>query len=109
MMRCHGVCAPPLAKAVGGSLPRLIADRESKIKRRIKSRTRSHRAVHDAQAHVCCCGDADPRKEDQQGAVLVFARFWKQRTGPYPEELIFDSRLTSYARLNELMSETVHN
>lgn len=58
--------------------------------------------VHDAQAHVFCYGDADLRKEDQEGAVLVFARFWKQRTGHYPEEVIFDSRLTTYARLNDL-------
>lgn len=64
--------------------------------------------VHDAQAHVFCYGDADLRKEDQEGAVLVFARFWKQRTGRYPEELIFDSRLTTYARLNELHGLGIH-
>jgi hypothetical protein len=58
--------------------------------------------VHDAQAHVFCYGDADLRKEDQEGAILDFVRFWKQRTGHYPEELIFDSRLTTYARLNDL-------
>ena len=28
--------------------------------------------------------------------------FWKQRTGRLPEELIFDSKLTTYANLNEL-------
>ena len=33
---------------------------------------------------------------------LRFARFWKKRTGRYPEELIFDSKLTTYAKLNEL-------
>jgi hypothetical protein len=64
--------------------------------------------VHDAQAHVFCYGDADLRKEDQEGAVLNFARFWKQRTGHYPEELIFDSRLTTYARLNELNGLGIH-
>jgi hypothetical protein len=64
--------------------------------------------VHDAQAHVFCYGDADLRKEDQEGAVLVFVRFWKQRTGHYPEELIFDSRLTTYARLNDLNRLDIH-
>jgi hypothetical protein len=64
--------------------------------------------VHDAQAHVFCYADADLRKEDREGAVLVFARFWKQRTGHYPEELIFDSRLTTYARLNELNGLGIH-
>ena len=28
--------------------------------------------------------------------------YWKQRTGRLPEELIFDSKLTTYAKLNEL-------
>jgi hypothetical protein len=64
--------------------------------------------VHDAQAHVFCYGAADLRKEDQAGAVLIFVRFWKQRTGHYPEELIFDSRLTTYARLNELNHLGIH-
>src|SRR6202158_2337104 len=64
--------------------------------------------VHDAQAHVFCYGDAALRKEDQEGAILDFVRFWKQRTGHYPEELIFDSRLTTYARLQELNRLGVH-
>src|SRR5205085_5376393 len=58
--------------------------------------------VHDAEAHVFCYADADLRKQDQAGAILDFVRFWKKRTGHYPEELIFDSRLTTYARLHEL-------
>jgi hypothetical protein len=64
--------------------------------------------VHDAHAHVLCYGDADLRKEDQEGAILDFVRFWKRRTGHYPEELIFDSRLTTYARLNELNRLDIH-
>lgn len=64
--------------------------------------------VHDAQAHVFCYGDADLRKPDQQGAVLDFVRFWKKRTGHYPEELIFDSRLTTYGRLSELNRLDIH-
>jgi hypothetical protein len=64
--------------------------------------------VHDAQAHVFCYGDADLRKEDQEGAILDFVRFWKRRTGHYPEELIFDSRLTTYARLNDLNRLDIH-
>src|SRR5690606_8480166 len=34
--------------------------------------------------------------------ILQFVEFWKQRTGKLPEELIFDSRLTTYANLNKL-------
>jgi hypothetical protein len=64
--------------------------------------------VHDADAHVFCYADADLRKEDQNGAILDFVRFWKRRTGHYPEELIFDSRLTTYARLNDLNRLGIH-
>jgi hypothetical protein len=64
--------------------------------------------VHDAEAHVFCYADADLRKEDQAGAVLDFVRFWKQRTGHYPKELIFDSRLTTYARLHDLNRLGIH-
>jgi hypothetical protein len=31
-------------------------------------------------------------------------RFWKRRTGHYPDELIFDSKLTTYAKLDTLNS-----
>jgi hypothetical protein len=64
--------------------------------------------VHDAEAHVFCYADADLRKEEQSGAILDFVAFWKQRTGHYPEELIFDSRLTTYAHLNDLNLLGIH-
>jgi len=64
--------------------------------------------VHDAEAHVFCYADADLRKDEQNDALLDFVRFWKQRTGHYPEELIFDSRLTTYARLNDLNRLGIH-
>jgi len=64
--------------------------------------------VHDADAHVFCYADADLRQEDHDGAVLDFARFWRKRTGHYPEELIFDSQLTTYARLHDLNNLDIH-
>jgi hypothetical protein len=64
--------------------------------------------VHDADAHVFCYADADLRHDDRDGAPLDFVRYWKQRTGHYPEELIFDSKLTTYARLNELNRLGIH-
>ena len=42
------------------------------------------------------------RKDEQNDEILQFVEFWKQRTGSYPEELIFDSKLTTYANLNKL-------
>jgi hypothetical protein len=58
--------------------------------------------AHDAQAHVFCYADADLRKERQHDAIMDFVHFWKKRTSLYPQELIFDSRLTTYAHLNDL-------
>ena len=34
--------------------------------------------------------------------MLRFAEFWKQRTGRLPTELVFDSKLTTYANLQAL-------
>lgn len=42
------------------------------------------------------------RKEQQNDEILRFGAFWKQRTGRYPRELIFDSKLTTYANLSWL-------
>jgi hypothetical protein len=43
------------------------------------------------------------RSRRQKGVLaFLFVRFWKKRTGEYPEELIFDSKLTTYANLNKI-------
>jgi len=58
--------------------------------------------AQDALTRVFCYGNTDLRKEDQNDAILQFVRFWKERTGHFPEEVIFDSKLTTYANLNQL-------
>jgi hypothetical protein len=58
--------------------------------------------VQDAETRVFCCANGELRKDQQNDEILRFVRFWKERTGRYPEELIFDSKLTTYAKLNEL-------
>jgi hypothetical protein len=58
--------------------------------------------VQDAKTRVFCYANGELRKDQQNDEILRFVRFWKQRTGRYPEELIFDSKLTTYAKLNEL-------
>jgi hypothetical protein len=42
------------------------------------------------------------RKDQQNDEILRFIEFWKQRTGRLPEELIFDSKLTTYANLDKV-------
>ena len=41
-------------------------------------------------------------KQDKNDEILRFVDYWKERTGRLPEELIFDSKLTTYKNLNKL-------
>jgi hypothetical protein len=73
----------------------------------VSKRSRRQKGVlaflaQDAQTRVFCYVNADLRKSEQNGEILRFVDFWKKRTGRFPEELIFDSRLTTYANLNRL-------
>ena len=58
--------------------------------------------MQDADTRVFCYANGELRKNQQNAEILRFVQFWKDRTGRYPQELIFDSKLTTYAKLNEL-------
>src|SRR6266446_5595374 len=58
--------------------------------------------AQEEENQVFCYTNADLRKEEQHDEVLRFVAFWKEKTGKVPEELIFDSRLTTYANLDKL-------
>jgi hypothetical protein len=58
--------------------------------------------AQDADTRVFCYANGELRKDEQNDEILRFVRFWKDRTGRHPQELIFDSKLTTYAKLNEL-------
>jgi transposase len=58
--------------------------------------------AQDAETRVFCYANGELRKNEQNDEVLRFVEFWKQRTGRLPEELIFDSKLTTYANLSKL-------
>jgi len=64
--------------------------------------------VQDAATRVFCYANGELRKGQQSDEILRFARFWKERTGRYPQELIFDSKLTTYAKLDELNRLGIH-
>ena len=76
----------------------------------ISKRSRRQKGVlaflaQDADKRVFCYANAAVRKENQNDEILRFVEYWKQRTGHLPEELVFDSKLTTYrnlSRLNEL-------
>jgi transposase len=63
--------------------------------------------AQDAERRVFCYANADVRKDQQNDEILRFVAFWKKQTGRLPEELIFDSRLTTYANLNWLDEQDI--
>jgi hypothetical protein len=73
----------------------------------VSKRSRRQKGVlaflaQDGDNRVFCYANADLRKSEQNDEILCFVDFWQQRTGSYPKELIFDSKLTTYANLNRL-------
>jgi hypothetical protein len=73
----------------------------------VSKRSRKQKGIlaflaQDAKTRVFCYANSDLRKDEQNDEILRFTEFWKQRTGQYPEELIFDSKLTTYRNLNTL-------
>jgi hypothetical protein len=73
----------------------------------VSKRSRRQKGVlaflaQDADTRVFCYANAGVRKQQQNDEILAFVEFWKQRTGRLPEELLFDSRLTTYAKLDRL-------
>ncbi len=73
----------------------------------VSKRSRKQKGIlaflaQDAQTRVFCYANASLRKEAQNDEILHFAQWWKQRTGKWPQELIFDSKLTTHANLNRL-------
>jgi hypothetical protein len=79
----------------------------------VSKRSRRQKGVlaflaQDAHSHVFCYANADLRKSEQNDEILRFVEFWQKRTGRRPEELIFDSRLTTYANLGRLNQQGIH-
>ena len=73
----------------------------------VSKRSRRQKGVlaflaQDADQRVFCYANGEIRKADQPDEILRFVEFWRQRTGGLPKELVFDSKLTTYANLNRL-------
>ena len=73
----------------------------------ISKRSRSQKGIlvflaQDADQQVFCYSNADLQKVEQNDEILRFVEFWKARTGALPKELIFDSKLTTYANLSKI-------
>jgi hypothetical protein len=73
----------------------------------VSKRSRRQKGVlafiaQDAEVRVFCYANGEIRKDQQSDEILRFVDFWKQRTGHLPEELVFDSQLTTHANLSRL-------
>jgi len=73
----------------------------------LSRRSRSQKSIlvflaQDADSQVVCYSRADLLRRDQADAILGFVEFWKKSYGRLPAELVFDSRLTTYANLSRL-------
>jgi hypothetical protein len=73
----------------------------------ISSRSRSQQGIltflaRDAEQRVICYARAGIAKAEQADEILRFVDFWKKHTGLFPAELVFDSKLTTYAQIDSL-------
>jgi len=58
--------------------------------------------AQDSASRTFCYSNADLRKGDEPEEVFRFLEFWKKQHGKLPRELVFDSKLTTYASLARL-------
>lgn len=63
--------------------------------------------AQDGDQRFFCYANTDLRKQQQDDEILAFAKYWKERTGKLPEELIFDSKLTTHANLHRLNQQGI--
>lgn len=73
----------------------------------VSKRSRRQRGVlaflaQDADKRVFCYANPEIRKGEENDEILSFIKFWKKHTGRLPEELVFDSKVTTYANLDRL-------
>lgn len=58
--------------------------------------------AQDADSQVFCYSNADIRKGEEADEIFRFIDFWKRCHGTKPHHLVFDSKLTTYDRLDRL-------
>ena len=73
----------------------------------VSKRSRSQKGIlaflaQDAETRVFCYAHGELRRKDRNDEILRFSEYWKERTGHWPGELVFDSRLTTCRNLDKL-------
>ena len=79
----------------------------------VSRRSRSQQGMltflaRDAEQRVLCYAHAGIAKADQAGEIIRFVDYWQRHTGAAPAELVFDSKLTTYAQLAQLQARDIH-
>jgi hypothetical protein len=63
--------------------------------------------AQDCHSRVMCYATANVLRDDMDAMAVRFTDYWKEQTGAYPQELLFDGRVTTYEHLAELESRKV--
>ena len=76
----------------------------------VAARSRRQKSIlvflaQDAEGQAFCYANADLRKREEPEEIFRFLAFWKRTRQERPRELVFDSRLTTYANLARLDAE----
>jgi hypothetical protein len=58
--------------------------------------------AQDRHSRVMCYATANVLRDDMDAMAVGFTDYWKEQTGAYPQELLFDGRVTTYEHLAEL-------
>jgi hypothetical protein len=58
--------------------------------------------AQDPESQVFCYANADIRKGEEADEIFRFITFWKRQYGKPPQQLVFDSKLTTYRGLDRL-------
>src|SRR5262249_37606728 len=58
--------------------------------------------AQDRKSRVMCYATANVLRDDMDAMAVRFTDYWKGQTGAYPQELLFDGRVTTYGHLAEL-------
>lgn len=79
----------------------------------VSSRSRSQKGMltflaRDAEQRVLRYARAGIAKAEQADEILRFVAFWEKHTGKPPDELVFDSKLTTYAQIDRLNQRHIH-
>lgn len=63
--------------------------------------------AQDASRCIFCYANGEVRRDTRNDEIIRFVEYWIDRTGRQPEELIFDSKLTTYRNLNHLNQHSI--